>query len=213
MKKILKRGLASVLALVMIIGLLPVTAFAAVDSSGKPTDLNNTLVLSIYTPEGSFPGEPAMHGSEDYISLNSRFKTTSASGKFKDNATTELNTSILNDLVQGASSGKSTVWGVFSAEGLKEKYFKSDATIIQPANEAKIIRAIKGNAVKNWTDEEILDEYEIIWYVIKLQHNPGSGWFSRATTEWHIDGVIRERSETLISINYYGNGKRPSFPT
>ena len=206
MKKILKRGLSLVLTLIMIVGLLPVTAFAAVDSSGKPTDLNNTLVLSIYTPEGSFPGEPAMHGSADYISFNSSFAKTSASGKFKDNATTELNTSVLDDMVQGASNGNNTVWGVFSADGLKEKYFKPNASIIQPANEAKIIRVIKGNAVKNMTDEQILDEYEIIWYVIKLQHSPGNGWWNRGTTEWHIDGLIREKSETLVSINYYGNG-------
>lgn len=206
MKKILKRGLSLVLALVMVAGLLPVTAFAAVDSSGKPTDLNNTLVLSIYTPEGSFPGEPAMHGSADYISFNSSFAKTTASGVFKNSATTELNTDVLNDLVQGASNGSNTVWGVFSADGLKEKYFKSDASIIQPANEAKIIRVIKGNAVQNMTDEEILDDYEIIWYVIKLQHSPGNGWWSRATTEWHIDGLIREKSEELVSINYYGNG-------
>ena len=206
MKKFLKRGLSLVLALVMVAGLLPVTAFAAVDSSGKPTDLNNTLVLSIYTPEGSFPGEPAMHGSDDYISFNSKFSTTSASGKFKDNATTELKTEILADMVQGTSNGNNTVWGVFSADGLKEKYFKTDASIIQPANEAKIIREIKDKAVKGMSDEEILQEYEIIWYVIKLQHSPGSGWWSRATTEWHIDGIIREKREELISINYYGNG-------
>lgn len=206
MKKILKRGLSLVLALVMVTGLLPFTAYAAVDSSGKPTDLNNTLVLSIYTPEGSFPGEPAMHGSEDYISFNSSFAKTTASGQFKANATTELNTSVLNDLVQGASNGSNTVWGVFSADGLKEKYFKSDASIIQPANEAKIIRVIKGNAVQGMSDDEILKDYEIIWYVIKLQHSPGNGWWSRATTEWHIDGLIREKSEELVSINYYGNG-------
>ena len=206
MKNILKRGLSLVLALVMAVGLLPVTAFAAVDSSGKPTDLNNTLVLSIYTPEGSFPGEPAMHGSAEYISFNSNFAKTSASGKFKDNATSELNTSVLDDMVQGASNGSNTVWGVFSADGLKEKYFKPNASIIQPANEAKIIRVIKGNAVKNMTDAQILDEYEIIWYVIKLQHSPGNGWWNRGSTEWHIDGLIREKSETLVSINYYGNG-------
>lgn len=206
MKKILKRGLSLVLALVLVTGLLPVTAFAAVDSSGKPTDLKNILVLSIYTPEGSFPGEPAMHGSEDYISFNSSFAKTTASGQFKADATTELNTSVLNDLVQGASNGSNTVWGVFSADGLKEKYFKSDASIIQPANEAKIIRVIKGDSVKNMTDDEILDEYEIIWYVIKLQHSPGNGWWSRASTEWHIDGLIREKSEEYVSINYYGNG-------
>ena len=206
MMKVWKRGLSLVLALLVMIGLLPVSAFAAVDSSGKPTDLNNTVVLSIYTPEGSFPGEPAMHGSEDYISLNSKFSTTSASGKFKDSATTELKTEILADLVQGASSGNNTVWGVFSADGLKEKYFQPDASIIQPANEAKIIRAIKGNSVKNLTDAQLLEEYEIIWYVIKLQHSPGSGWWSKATTEWHIDGVIVEKRDELISINYYGNG-------
>ena len=90
MKKILKRGLSLVLTLVILVGLMPVTAFAAVDSSGRPTDLNNTLVLSIYTPEGSFPGEPAMHGSEDYISFSSSFAKTSASGKFKDSAASEL---------------------------------------------------------------------------------------------------------------------------
>ena len=128
MKKIWKRGLSFVLALVMVAGLLPVTAFAAVDSTGKPTDLNNTLVLSIYTPEGSFPGEPAMHGSEDYISFNSKFAKTSASGKFKDSAASELKEDILADMVQGTSSGNNTVWGVFSADGLKEKYFKSDAS-------------------------------------------------------------------------------------
>ena len=204
--KILKRGLSLAIALVMVAGLLPVTAFAAVDSSGKPTDLNNKVVLSIYTPEGSIPGEPAMHGSEDYVSLNSQFKKASTSGTFKSSAASELKIEILDDLVEGTPSGKNTVWGVFSADGLKEKYFKSDASIIQPSSEAQIIRTIKGNAVSNMTDDEILDEYEVIWYVIKLQHNPGSGWFSRATTEWHIDGVIREKSDTLISINYYGNG-------
>ena len=208
MKKILKRGLSLVLALVMMAGLLPVTALAAVDSSGKPTDLKNTLVLSIYTPEGSFPGEPAMHSSADYISFNSSFAKTSASGQFKSHAEGELKSSVLNDLVQGASNGNNSVWGVFSADGLKEKYFESNASIIQPANEAKIIRVIKGNAVKGMSDDEILKKYEIIWYVIKLQHSPGWFSWSAGTTEWHIDGLIKEKSEEVktITINYYGNG-------
>ena len=100
--EIWKRVLSACLAVALVIGLMPVTAYAAVDSTGKPTDLNNTLVLSIYTPEGSFPGEPAMHGSEDYISFNSQFAKTSASGKFKDNATAELRTEVLDDLVHTA---------------------------------------------------------------------------------------------------------------
>ena len=206
MKNVLKRVFSFILVLVIAAGMMPITAHAAVDSTGKPTDLKNTLVLSIYTPEGSFPGEPAMHGSEDYISFNSKFAKTSASGKFKDDATSELELNVLDDMVQGTSNGSNTVWGVFSADGLKEKYFKPTASIIQPENEAKIIRVIKGNAVKNMTDEEILDEYEIIWYVIKLQHSPGNGWWNRATTEWHIDGLIKEKDDTYVTVNYYGNG-------
>ena len=76
MKKILKRGLSLVLVLVMMTGLMPVTAFAAVDSSGRPKDVNNTLVLSIYTGSG-FPGEPAVYGTSDYKNINSKFAVKS----------------------------------------------------------------------------------------------------------------------------------------
>ena len=54
-------------------------------------------------------------------------------------------------------------------------------------------------AVKGCTAAEA-EKYEIVWHVIKLQHR--SGWFG--TTEWHIDGIIKEKAK--ISINYYGNG-------
>ena len=54
--------------------------------------------------------------------------------------------------------------------------------------------------VANKSDAEVLAKYEIVWYVIKLQHS--TGWFG--TTEWHIDGVIKEKE--FFSINYYGNG-------
>lgn len=196
MKKILKRGLSLVLTLIMVIGLLPVTAFAAVDSTGKPTDLNNTLVLSIYTGDG-FPGEPAVYGTSNYKNINSSF-TVRSGATFSSSAKDQLDWEKINkDIVQGASSGNTSVWGVYDANGTKD-YFKEGATIIKRENEIKMICA-----VKNCTAAEA-ENYEIIWYVIKLQHNPGSGWFSRATTEWHIDGVIKEKEK--ISINYYGNG-------
>ena len=54
--------------------------------------------------------------------------------------------------------------------------------------------------VANKSDAEVLAKYEIIWYVIKLQHRSGF----LGTTEWHIDGVIKEKE--FFSINYYGNG-------
>ena len=201
MKSMLKRGLSAFLALIMVVGLLPVTAFAAVDSSGKPTDLKNKLVLSIYTTEGTFPGEPATHSSSEYISFNSNFAETSASGQFKSSAESELSPSILEPgvLTEGAASGNNKVWGVFSAEGL-DQYFLPDASIIKPESESKIIQAIKNCSAAE------AEQYEIIWYVIKLQHSPGSYWWSSGTTEWHIDGLIKERSTQYVAINYYGNG-------
>ena len=130
--------------------MLPLTAFAAVDSSGRPTDLKNKLVLSIYTTEGTFPGEPATHGSSEYISFKSDFTTTSASGQFKSSAEDELDPSILgeNVLVQGTGNSSTKVWGVFSADGL-DQYFLKDASIIQPENEKKIIQEVK-NGVTTW---------------------------------------------------------------
>ena len=195
MKKILKRGLSLVLTLVILAGLMPVTAFAAVDSSGKPTDLNNTLVLSVYIGEG-FPGEPAVYGTSNYRNFNSSF-TVRSGATFSSTATDQLDwDKVKKDLVQGTASGSTSVWGVYDANGTKD-YFLPDASIIDEDNEIKMIRAIKNCSAKE------AEKYEIIWYVIKLQHNPGS-WFGRANTEWHIDGVIKEKA--MISINYYGNG-------
>ena len=200
MKKMLKRGLSLVLTLIMVVGLLPVTAFAKVDSNtGYPQDLNNKLILSIYTTEGKFPGEPATHGSSEYVSFKSDFTRTSASGQFKASAEDELDPSILekNVLVEGTGNSSTKVWGVFSADGLKQ-YFLEDASIIQPENEKKIIQEIK-----NCTAAEA-EKYEIIWYVIKMQHSPSNWWWSSGTSEWHIDGVIKETQ--YVSVNYYGNG-------
>lgn len=198
MWEILKKGLSMFLALALLIGIMPVTAYAAVDSTGKPTDLKNRLVLSVYVGDG-FPGEPAVYGTSNYRNFNSNFAVQSGA-TFKSSAESELDPKILQSLVQGTPSGRTTVWGAYDANGMKD-YFRADASIIQPANEAKMIRAVK-TELKNMSDEDVLDQYEIVWYVIKLQH--GSGWFGRATTEWHIDGVIKEREK--ISINYYGNG-------
>ena len=193
MSKKWMKGLSLVLAVVMVMGMLPITAYAAVDSTGRPKDVNNSLVLSIYTGSG-FPGEPAVYGTSDYRNFNSRFEIRTGA-IFANSAKDELDwTKIDKDIVQGNASGSTSVWGVYDANGTKN-YFLNDASIIQPANEAKMIRAIKTD-MKNKTDSEVLAQYEIVWYVIKLQHS--SGWFGR--TEWHIDGVIKEKEK--ISINY-----------
>ena len=197
MKTIWKKGLSFILALIMVAGLFSTTVFAAVDSTGRPKDVNNALVLSIYTGNG-FPGEPAVYGTSNYKNFDSSFKVRSGA-TFANSAKNQLDwTKIQKDIVQGTSSGSTSVWGVYDANGTKD-YFLNNATIVQPENEAKMIRAIKTN-MKNKSDAEVLQQYEIVWYVIKLQHS--TGWFG--ATEWHIDGVIKEKEK--ISINYYGNG-------
>lgn len=197
MMKLLKKSLSFTIVLAMLITMIPATVWAAVDSAGKPTDLANDIVLSIYIPEGQFPGEPAVYGTNNYKSFKSDFTLASTSilsnAVFKSSAESELDPSILDNLVEGTPSGNTTVWGAYDANGMK-KYFLEDASIIKRENEIKMIRAIKS------ISESEAEKYEIIWYVIKLQHS--SGWFGR--TEWHIDGVIKEKSK--ISINYYGNG-------
>ena len=193
MTKIFKKGISFLITFAFLVGMIPSTVFAAVDSTGKPTDLDNNIILSIYTPEGKFPGEPAVYGTSNYKSFKSDFTLGTSSSVFKDSAVTELNPEILDALVEGTPSGNTTVWGAYDANGMK-KYFLEGASIIKRENEIEMIRAIKN------ISESEAENYEIIWYVIKLQHS--SGWFGR--TEWHIDGVVKEKSK--ISINYYGNG-------
>ena len=73
MMKIFKKGISFLIAFALLVGMMPSTVFAAVDSTGKPTDLKNGIVLSVYTPEGQFPGEPAVYGTSNYKSFKSDF--------------------------------------------------------------------------------------------------------------------------------------------
>lgn len=194
MKKLLKRGLSLVLTLIMVVSLLPVTAFAAVDSTGRPDGLNYKLVLSIYKGD-DFPGEPAVYGTTSYQNINSSFKART--GTFASTAKDHLKwEEIDKDLLQGQTNGSTKVWGVFDVSGLNH-YFDDDSTIL--AREADIIRAMKSDMVGK-SDAEVLKQYEVVWYVIKFQHR--TGFFG--ASEWHIDGVIKEREK--FTINYYGNG-------
>lgn len=195
-KRIWRKSVSFLLAVVLTVMILPATAFAAFDSNGKPTDLKNEICLSIYNGT-DFPGEPAVYGTGNYTSFNSSFKKASSwlsTPTFKSSAVDELNPQILNDLQEGAHSGSTTVWGVYDAEGMKH-HFLEDASIIQPENELKIIQAIKGSSAT-------LDQYEVVWYVIKFQTS-SSLWGSKSG-EWHIDGVIKERR--YCAVHYYGNG-------
>ena len=132
MMKLLKKSLSFVIVLAMLISMLPATVWAAVDSTGKPTDLTNDIVLSIYTPEGKFPGEPAVYGTSNYKSFKSNFTLGSASSFsaviFKQSAEDELKPEILDKLVEGTPSGTTTVWGAYDANGMKE-YFRDDSSI------------------------------------------------------------------------------------
>ena len=181
------------LATVMLCGMLTM-AVPAADSTGKPDqgDLSDTLYVAIYKGDG-FPGEPAVYGISNYTNFGSDFKTKWY-GTFKSDASSELSSAILADMKQGASSGSTKVWGVYDTQGM-DKYFLSTASIMKPENELKIIKAIKGSSAT-------LDQYEIVWYVIKYQTSDG----------WHIDGIVKEKA--TYSVNYYGNGNTSgSAPT
>ena len=199
MKQILwKRIMAFTLAVVTLIGAIPLSVFAAADiNTGKPTDVNDPVVLALYTGSG-FPGEPALYGAGDYLRINNKFEVTQDSVIFASSATDLLKEEIINDVRQGASNSNTDVWGVYSAEGNKA-YFKEGSSLILPENELKIIKSAKGQ-------DATLDQYEIIWYVIKLQSSKNTGWWGNVTrsNEWHIDGIIKER--TTYAVNYYGNG-------
>ena len=200
MKKILKRGLSLVLTLIMVAGLLPVSASAKVNNNtGYPLDLDNDLILSIYTKDGEFPGEPALHDSGNYVSFNSSFKISSQ--KYASTAANELVWEKIEPaLVEGTPSNTTKVWGVYDAEGTKDYFKKGTSEIIKSENERAMIEEVFNRLKKTGNP----DDYEIVWYIIKIQHTPKSGYFGRATTEWHIDGIIKEKAN--VSINYYGNG-------
>ena len=193
MKKNLMKRIASLaLALVMVSGIVPMPVFAEHDSSGKPTDLADRVVLAIYKGNG-FPGEPAVYGTSDYSRFGSDFSASnSTSGIFANSAQGLFKPEILSKVKQGSASGSTKVWGVYSTGGIKD-YFADGSSILQPENELKMIRAIVGN-------NATLDTHEIVWYVIKYQS--GSGLFSR--DEWHINGMVKEK--TSYAVNYYGNG-------
>lgn len=187
MKKMRKnRVLALLLTLMMVIGMLPTTALAAHDGTGRPTDLAGRVTLAIYNKSG-FPGEPAIYGVSDYTKINSNFKEASFwNGYFNNRASNVLTADILNVLEEGAHDGNVRVWGYYDPEGASE-FFTQNSGLLKQSNEETIIKTIKGSNVN-------VDDYEIIWYVIKYQTNDG----------WHIDGVIKETEK--YTVHYYGNG-------
>ena len=75
MRKHAKRSISLLLTLVMLLGMLPTTASAAHDGSGKPLDMTDNVVLSLYTGT-DFPGEPNTHmDTSGYVSFSSSFSS------------------------------------------------------------------------------------------------------------------------------------------
>jgi len=193
-----KRSLSWILVLVLTFGLLPNSVFATHDrSNGKPLDLENTVVLTIYSGS-SFPGEPSTHtNTGDYTGFNSNFNKGST---YSTKAYNVLEESILSDVTQGPTSqiwGRTCyVWGVFdtssgsSMDSLAHYFVDGiDNPIFDEDNQTKMIAAAKGISLTEAAN------YEIVWYVIKYQ---------TSDSYWHIDGMVREKD--TYSVNYYGNG-------
>lgn len=159
------------------------SAFAFNRNTGYPTDLNNQVYVAIYKGSG-FPGEPAWYPQNNYTFFNGNF---SAGGSaFASSANGILKPGILDQLTQGPTTDGVKVWGHYSSAGTKN-YFVDGSPLTKRENEEKIIKAIMGSRVN-------VDDYEIIWYVIKFQTD----------TYWHIDGLIVQKE--TYNVNYYGNG-------
>lgn len=156
-----------------------------------PQNLSDYVYVAIYTGRG-FPGEPAWYNITNYTNINSKFEAAGWS-TFASSASQVLSQSILDAMVPGTGSGSTKVWGVFSTAGISQ--YLTGGGLLDPDNEAKIIKAVKGSRVDP-------DDYRIIWYVIKYQTD----------TKWHIDGLIVEKE--TYNVNYYGNGNTSgSAPT
>lgn len=195
-----RRTLCIFLAVVLLVSMFPTSVFAAHDSTGKPLDLTGDVYLALYVGGSDFPGEPAEHAVSGYLNLNASFGSTGF-GKFAESAQSILEPSILNDVVQGTSG----VWGVFSTTG-GSRYLLPSSGIVdgkagdvnKPHNaetEKKIIQTAINNGSFRLGSGESIDDYTIVWYVIKYQ---------RSDSAWHIDGLITKKS--TYSVNYYGNG-------
>lgn len=195
-----RRALCIFLAAVLLLSLFPADVFAAHDSTGRPLDLSGDVYLALYIGGSDFPGEPAEYAVSGYLNLNSSFGS-SGFGKFAESAQNILEESILNDVVQGTSG----VWGVFSTTG-GSRYLLPSSGIVdgvagdvnKPHNaetERKIIQTAIDKGYFRLGSGESIDDYTIVWYVIKYQ---------RSDSAWHIDGLITKKE--TYSVNYYGNG-------
>lgn len=207
-KSILRKAVSLLLALVMVIGLLPTTAFALTkDEAGTdtfdrylflwkyPTSAKGAVEVRIYMPaagsEDMFPSEPATHILDDldysYVNPNFEVHTSLQNNDYFDAEDILNGDKVLDDMVSGPLY---LSWGIFTdSETLEEDYFTQSFRESLAANETKIIAQTKGIS-----ETEALN-YEIAWYVVKyLSTNP----------VWHVDGLIREKN--TYSVHYNGNG-------
>lgn len=190
-----KRLFSFLLAICMLVSVVPVSVFAAHDSTGRPLDLTGDVYLALYIGGTEFPGEPAEWAVSGYLNLNSEFESPGF-GIYADSAEGILKEQILDDVVQGTSG----VWGVFSTTGGSKYLDPADGIVNEDGShnaqvEEKIIQTAIDNGVFSLGAGESIDDYTIIWYVIKYQ---------RSDSAWHIDGLITKK--TTYSVNYYGNG-------
>ena len=195
-----RRMLCIILAVVMLVSMIPVSVFAAHNATGRPLDLTGDVYLALYVGGSQIPGEPAEYAVSGYLNLNSSFGS-SGFGKFAESAENILEPSILEDVVQGTSG----VWGVYSTAG-GSRYLLSSSGLVTGADgetqkphnadtEAKIIQTAINKGNFRLGAGESIDDYTIVWYVIKYQ---------RSDSAWHIDGIITKKD--TYSVNYYGNG-------
>jgi len=189
-----KRLLSMLLALSLVIGMLPMTALAAVE---KPGNTTTNLIIGVlndrsFSGETSFPNEPSA-GSYGYyyiVENGDSYKagTSYNSGWISDNVSAYINVDAFwnDDRMATSSNMRGDTYGIYHPEGfdLTKGFFVPNAI-----NETKIIEA--------WMDanniNESADKYRLIVYVVKyIEDNYG-------TDGYHVDcKVIPAKYVTLI---------------
>lgn len=188
-----KKIVSLVLALCMFVSMLPTSAFAVSDASGRPLDLDDPVYLSLHVHDDTtahIPGEPAQDGHTAYKYFGGDFNIIEDEVRpFADAASEVFDKKILDDMIQNCT-GNIKVWGHFDLEGL-DQYISNESGIQD--NAKKMIR----NASKKF---ENIENYEILWYVIKYQ---------KSDSAWFLNGVIRQKGTVAVSFN--GNGSTDGF--
>ena len=169
-----------------------------IDSSFSGSGSKSRVFIAVRL-NGTIPGEPALLGSSYYDFFNSSYALKDSETSFASNPTNVISKKIVNypnfryksvdgsdtaGLVDGTGQTTGAVLDSIDFEKLFQAITQS----------SKEIKATDGNRVdKNRSKDVNINNYKLICYTIKLQHDGVLGW--------HIDCVVVPKDHVILSYN------------